>query len=475
MLSGTGTSIVCTYVRFRGQHNALGFSSATRTGWLQLIDVSKYTWSAVGGLLVGCLAAVACSPVYCQISASGNLTLKDIISQTLMSNPASLASGEQLRQAESAVRAAQAQQHFQLSFNSAAGVSNADVIQPPPSRETFGAIQNTLTIPLLIGPKAADNVNEATGSLSAAQASYRSSELALAGKAASAYFDLLKKRDLASVTQENLDTANQELKDAQQRNNAGDIPELDVLQAQVPVSSDQATFLQAQADAEVAQETLNDLLGRPLDAPLAVVDETGAQQSPNYSIEDARTRALAASADVSAAVAQVSSDEAARDAAKRFADPAVSLQAIDLRSRDVTSFSREDTLQASVTLPIDDGGLGKATVDSAAEALEQARREVEMARRATLTSVSSAYITVQSSLAEVAATAEAQEIAQKTYDKTRLGYENGLYPLVDAITAENALAQARSAAVESLYDAASARYILDSTVNGYPLDLAWNK
>jgi outer membrane protein TolC len=80
--------------------------------------------------------------------------------------------------------------------------------------------------------------------------------------------------------------------------------------------------------------------------------------------------------------------------------------------------------------------------------------------------VSAAYLEVQNSLSEVAAAAAARDIAQTTYDKTRLGYENGLYPLVDALTSEKAAADARSAYIQALYDASSAGFTLYTDIYG---------
>jgi outer membrane protein TolC len=84
--------------------------------------------------------------------------------------------------------------------------------------------------------------------------------------------------------------------------------------------------------------------------------------------------------------------------------------------------------------------------------------------------VSADYLTVQASVAEVNAAQQARDIAQTTYDKTRLGFVNGLYPLVDVITAENSVAQARTAYVQALYDAVNAQSVLDLEVHGLPVE-----
>ena len=164
--------------------------------------------------------------------------------------------------------------------------------------------------------------------------------------------------------------------------------------------------------------------------------------------------------------ATVRADQAALASARLFAEPAFSLQAIDIRSNDQTSFSRVDTVQAAVTVPLSDGGLGRAQVREAEAALSGAQAQEETARRTVLVTVSAAYLTAQSTRSQVAAALVARDVAQISYDKTRLGYENGLFPLSDVLNAQAALRQAQIAYTQALYDAAVALGALNAALNG---------
>jgi len=393
-------------------------------------------------------------------------SLSDFVNLVLKVNPASVSALEAETQAEDALKEAQAQRHFQLSFTSSGGASNAAVIQPPPSKETFGQIQNTLTVPIPVGSKPDVEVDEAEQLLSAAKASYLSAELDLAKKAVSAYFDYLMKQAAVTNARSDLDSSNRDLSDAQKRFRAGDIPELDVEQAQVPVATDQAALVDAQSDASIALETVNDLIDQPLDQPISLTDWTDPPDAPSYSVVTARTMAVAASPDLASVEATVRSDEAAFEAAKHYNDPAISLQAIDLRSGDQTSFSREDSLLAAVTLPLDDGGFGKATLAQTASALDAAKAEAESTRKAVISAVSSDYLKAQNGVAEVNAALVARDFAESTYQKTLAGYENGLYPVVDTLTAQKELSEAKTAYVQALYTAAESTTVLNADVYG---------
>ena len=381
-------------------------------------------------------------------------------------SPTLVAARQSVAQAQARVGQAQTQKRFQLTFNSTASLSSAKVYQPPPSRETFGTLQNTLTVPLPLGRRPSLAVTEAQEQQGAASAQLDSAQLALAGQAAAAYYDVLRKQALLAVAQQTLAEDQRALGDVQKRRAAGDAAQLDVLQAQVPVASAQAAQDGAENDLAVAAETLNSLLGRSLDAPLLLADIPPNALALTYTLAQAEQFALSRSPDLRAAEATVRADQAAIAAARLSREPAYSLQAIDIRSKDVTSFQSEDTVQAAVTLPLSDGGLGRAQVQEAQAALAGATAQREVARRSVLAGVSAAYLTAQSRRRQIDSARAARDIAQITYDKTTLGYRNGLFPLLQVLTARTALTQARIAYTQAIYDAAAASATLTTAFGG---------
>ena len=394
------------------------------------------------------------------------LTLNQVVSAALATNPATQAAAQQFAQAQAKLGQAQSQRRFSLTFDSTVSGSNASVIQPPPSQETFGTLQNTLTFPLPLSRRTGLVVRQATEQVAVAQAMFQSARLLLAGQAAGAYYDLLRKQALLVAAQETREQAQRELGDAQKRQRAGDVAQLDVLQAQGPAAVAEANVGKAETEAEIARQTLNDLIGQPLDAPLRVADVIAFPPALPYTLAQIRALALARSADVFAADATVRADAAALDAARLYREPSVSIQAIDIRSGDQTSFSRLDTLQAAITVPLSDGGLGREQVREAEAALAQAQAQAASARKVALLGISAAFLMAQSARAQRAAAEAARDIAQVTFDKTVLGYQNGLFPFLYVLNAQNALAQARIADIQALYDAAGAESSLESALSG---------
>jgi len=393
-------------------------------------------------------------------------TLAQVTSLAVQASPSLTAARQSVAQAQARVGQAQAQRRFQITFNSTASLSNASVYQLPPPQETFGTLQNTLTVPLPLGRRPGLAVTQAQALRGAASAQLDSARLAVAGSAAADYYDLLRKGALLEVAQETLTEDQRALGDVQKRVQAGDAAPLDVLQAQVPVAAAQAALEGAENDQAVARETLNSLLGRPLDSPLTLADVPPDALALPYTLNQAEAFALERSPDLRATEATIRADEAALAAARLYRDPTFSVQAIDIRSKDVTSFRSEDTVQAAVTLPLSDGGLGKAQVQEAQAALSGANAQAEIIRRQISANVSAAYLTAQSRRRQVDAARTAQTIAQITYDKTALGYRNGLFPLLQVLTARAALTQARIAYTQAIYDAAAASSALSTAFAG---------
>ncbi len=397
------------------------------------------------------------------------LTLQQVTALAFQSSPSLSAAQFGVTQASARVSQAQAQKRFQITFNSTASTSNAHY--PTGLSQSFGTYQNTLTVPLPFGSRPGLLVRQAQEQRGAAAAQLDSARLALTGQVAIGYYDILRKQALLSIAQLTLAENTRALADVQKRNGAGDAAQIDVLQAQVPVAAARATLDGAGNDLAVAREILNSLLGRPLDTLLLLADVPPNLLALPYTLTQAQAFVLERSPDLRAAEATIRADQAAVSAARLYREPTYAVQAIDIRSKDVTSFLRQDTLQAAITLPLTDGGLGRAQVQEASAALLAAQAQRDAIRRQVLAGVSAAYLTAQSRRRQIESARTAQAIAQITYDKTTLGYREGLFPLLQVLTARAALNQARLAYTQALYDAAAASTALSTAFAGATLTL----
>ena len=87
-------------------------------------------------------------------------------------------------------------------------------------------------------------------------------------------------RENAAQAQSALDVARKRYKD-------GVAPQLDVLKAQVPAATAEAAVTQAESQVAVSTQTLNSLLGRPLETDAAVAD-VGTSPPLTLTLDEAR-------------------------------------------------------------------------------------------------------------------------------------------------------------------------------------------
>ena len=413
------------------------------------------------------LTAQAQTPPAVPASAATPLTLADATNAALTRTPAATAVQQQVVQAEARVAQARAALRSQITFTSTVSGSNGSVIQPPPSHESFGTLTNILSIPLMVGRKPRLAFAQADALLTAAQAQQNSARLSLAAQVSTAYFDLLRKQALLEIARDTQATAVRQADEAAKRFRAGDVPDLDVLRSQVPVASAEASVNQAENAVVVARQTLNSLTGHSLD-DLIVTAEVAFPVPPALTLDEARKQARENSPEVRAAEATVQANTLTRQIAGRSQEPTYALQASDTRSNDQTGFSRLNSLEATVTIPLGGGALAKAQTREADALLAQSQAQRETARRTAEASVSAAYLNAQSSLRQIASAQTARDIAQTVQEKSRRGYTAGLFPLTDVLNAQSALTQARIAYTQAVYEAAVAAAALQNALGILP-------
>lgn len=394
-------------------------------------------------------------PIQAQTPGAAPLTLAQVTASALQVSPTVSISQQSLAQARARLGQTQAQRRYQITFNSVASLSNGAVYQSPPDQETFGSLQNTLTVPLPFGPRLSVLQRQAQYQLDAVQAQVAAARLTAAGQAQTAYFDLLKQHALLNTARENSAQAQSALEVARKRYKDGVAPQLDILKAQVPAATAEAAVTQAESQVAVSSQTLNSLLGRPLEAEPAIAD-IASSPALTLTLDDARRQAVAASAEVRAAQSNIQAAEAGVAASRLTRVPELALQASDTRSKDVTGFSRLDTALISVTVPLSDGGLARAQTQEAQAALTSAQVSLVQARQTAALTAGTAYVTAQGALAQISPTQTAVDIAQTTLAKTKEGYGAGLNPIIDVLNAQLALNQARIAHAQAVYGAAAA-------------------
>ena len=101
---------------------------------------------------------------------------------------------------------------------------------------------------------------------------FEMTKLDISLQAKQAYDQIALQKSLLQHAQQDLDLAQNILRQAQIRFEAGDVPQLDVMRASVEVGRATNRYTTAQSDLSLAKTALNALLARPLQTPFAIAD-----------------------------------------------------------------------------------------------------------------------------------------------------------------------------------------------------------
>jgi outer membrane protein TolC len=187
-----------------------------------------------------------------------DITLEQALKQAYVKRADYLAAKAQVRAAELALQAAQAQNYPSLAVDANYG----DIGSPNfgTSHGTF-AVAGTITIPLFLGTQVRADKLQADSTLQD-----RRSQLAdLGGKidtqVRTAFFNLKSSSDLVAVAQSNIDLANQTLEQAQHRFQAGVANNLEVVQAQQSIALANQSYISSLYSYNSAKVSLAQAIG----------------------------------------------------------------------------------------------------------------------------------------------------------------------------------------------------------------------
>jgi len=306
---------------------------------------------------------------------------------------------------------------------------------------------------------------------------------ALAFRVASAYYELVTAEERLQATQDTLRTAQTTQDAAENRLNNGLATLPDVLNARAQTS--QAVFDEESADGDekIARVKLAEAVGAD-PSPNIVIDSQRAAPLPDrltMSIDALIDRAMKNRPDLMAQVLRLRSAQANIRAAKAQYKPQVTLSG-SVAQTSLWPASDYGTLGAaseptwSVALGIHwrifDGGARKNELLIAESKRREANDELTEIHDQTTRQVWTAYIGFRTALRKQDAAVALLEAANASYSASLDAYKYGVRNLVDVVTAENQLAQARlssvSARSELFLEAVNLEFATGTLLRGQP-------
>jgi len=303
-------------------------------------------------------------------------------------------------------------------------------------------------------------VDAATAEKLAAGANFIQANQQVAFAVASAYYKLLTQQQRLEAAQQTLKTAQttQDAAEAQLANGRSTLP--DVLNARAETSQAVFDLESADGDEKIARVALTEELGvEP--SPDITVD--GQKDSPlpdalTLPIDELITRAMADRPALMAQAEQIRAADDAIRAAKSEYLPRISLSANGAQTSiwptvDYGKLGNASEPTWSAELAVEwrlfDGGARKNELTEARSKKREAQDELREKRDQTTREVWTAYIAFRAALRKQQAAVALLDSANSSYSASLEAYKYGVKNLIDVVTAERQLAQARYSSVSA--------------------------
>ena len=301
------------------------------------------------------------------------------------------------------------------------------------------------------------------------------------------FFNTLRAQHQVDVAQAALTNAGRQLQDATNLNVAGVGQKIDVLRAQTQVDNAQQNLNAAANNLSIAVSSFNDLVGRPLDAPVRLADPSGVvfrEPITDFSAVGAPTdKAALPLPNAPGEVAGINVPQALQAAsiqrpeiltaqvnvrvaqigirlARAGLDPTFSLNAAgDYYPTPSFQFPRQRTatLSATLTVPLYDGGATRDRVQEARLRTENAQTSLESTRSDVALDVRQAYLNLATAARQIDAANGALQSAIAARQLAELRYRGQVGLYLEVTDAQSALVQAENGQVDAVYNYLVAR------------------
>ena len=358
---------------------------------------------------------------------------------------------------------------YTVDFPSVPGGDDQSVTFAPAILDRYSA-RATVEQPVFTGFRVSNQLDAAQARTEAARAQVAATENDVIFATRRAYWRLYEAKARAGAAADALRQIERQLTDVRNRREAGMATEADVLRVRARRDRVRVERVQARNAVQSARHTLNDQLGRPLDAPVVLAD-TVTVDSVGYEAPDLVRRATEQRPELRALRQTVEAREAEVDVAQSGWFPQVSLTGSYLYARpNEQLFPPEDRFQGTwdvgvnLSWRLSTGGGTDAAADRAQARRLQARYELQDRRQAVTVEVRTQVQNVAQARRAVQAAETSLQSARAAYRSVQSRAEEGMAVVSDLLDAERALREARAQLAAAQADYALAQAALDRAV-----------
>lgn len=434
------------------------------------------------------LALTSALSVLCSQSvfaATLELDLEETIQRALLTNPSVKIAESQRKEAKADYSAAKSARGISISLNHSTGrggyadntryftYDNLGNRIPQYDKSIGNSHSNSITasLPIFTG-------GELQGQIGQAKANYRSMLSAeeqayneMKETATTGYFNMLNATNMKALRQESVDRLQAHLDNVIAQYNVGIVARADVLRSEVELANAQQNYITASNEYDVAEATLNNIIGTPLGTTLLLKDRLQYEPYENdmayclaYS-EQHRPELKQAEYGVDAA-------EAALVVARSGHMPKVYASASNSWASESWPGDDNEEWQVGVTasMNIFDSGVTWSKIHAAQEALVQAKESQRQIKDNVELEVRTDYLNLREAEKRITTTQVAVASAEEDYHIAVVRYQAGVGTNIDVMDAQEALTQAKTNYYQALYNYNTSKAALNTSMGvGVPV------
>ena len=382
------------------------------------------------------------------------LSLADVVDLALRNNPATRASWYQARAAADLLGSARGQYYPLL--NGSANVSRikspATNARPAGIRTEYGPSISLNYLLLDFGGRSGA-VERARQNAFAANFSHNATIQNTVLQAQAAYFNYMATAALLAAERSAIAEAQANLNAAQGRNRVGLATIADVLQARTALSQEQLNLETIQGNLQAARGGLAAALGLPANLPFELEPLAGAApvRAMTQSVDSIINEALRNRPDLAAARAQAAAAYSQVRVARAAELPSVNLSGNGGRTyTSPTTFAGPSySVSVGLSIPIFNGFSHQYDVAAARAQADATSALADQARQNVVTQVFVSYYALQTAQQRVATADDLLASAEQSARVAAGRYREGVGSIIDLLTAQTALANARAQQVQA--------------------------
>lgn len=428
------------------------------------------------------LALTAALSVLCSQSvfaATLELDLEETIQRALLTNPNVKIAEYNRKAAKADYSAAKSSRGISISLNHSTGrggYADNQFFEGVNIGKQIGNSHNnsvTATLPIFTG-------GELQGQIGQAKANYRSmlsaeeqAYIEMKETATSGYFTMLDAGNMKTLRQESVDRLQAHLDNVIAQYNVGIVARADVLRSEVELANAQQNYITASNQYDVAEATLNNIIGTPLGTTLLLKDRLQYEPYENdmayclaYS-EEHRPELKQAEYGVDAA-------EAALVVARSGHMPKISASASNYWGGDGSNWPGDDdenwSIGVTASMNIFDSGVTWSKIHAAQENLAKAKETQRQIKDAVELEVRTDYLNMREAEKRISTTQVAVASAEEDYHIAVVRYQAGVGTNIDVMDAQEALTQAKTNYYQALYNYNTSKAALNTSMGvGVPV------